>query len=600
MTPAATQPHEPNSIIHSLTPGSTTDNAERLASTGLQQFFDNVSSPDWWRVAELDDHFRIAYIGTPTSNLAHLVTLRRSNNAAYVQFQATQQQGSQGAPREGTVWPQLPPFLANGNSYPTNDATWSGPGWNTPISLHHPYPQIRPLNPWNCPPQFSLYPSEELATDLSSFPKSEVREALIRAYFQHIHPVMPIVAKSTFMDSNGNLRHRPPLLLCHAVLLAGAHVCTHELVAKDRRLVKSVQYRRASMLFHLRHETDRLHLAQAALLFTWYINDGDTISGGPWYWTGEAMRVACGLGLHRRNNRLPTFDRIMYKRIFWPLFVAEVFTSLETGRPCSIRAEDIDQSPLSEDDFNKGQWTQHSPNHPQEDNSQVSVNYHLRMAELAYIALEILSLNAPSASARPEISSIDSRLALWLISSDLSSKKQGEEFFTHQLRIHYYQVVLHLHRNNAHEVDNSRTMCNTASEAIVTGLEQIAALNELNRCHFTVVGAVVAAGIQLIHEIRSAVLAKALLVALELSGRLKRLLACTKMLAESWPNAEAVFNAFGGVSQEYESRLSEGLCPSEPVELPDFEPDWNSLFASLPLSTEFEDTTGQDWLFFTD
>ncbi|KFG87020.1 putative acetamidase regulatory protein [Metarhizium anisopliae] len=599
-------PHKVRTSDSNTADGSqTTDPTEapdNLASTGLVRFFDDVASPDWWRVSELEDNFRVAYIGTPASNLVHLVSLRPSKNSALVDISQPSQQLLQ-TPQSGlSAWQQPPIFPTNG-AYPAgaNQSRPLQPDADDQPQLHYPYPQIRPLKSWSCHSQFSLYPSDDLATDLSSFPVLEVRQALVMAYFQHLDPLVPILSRSKFLDSSGNLLPRPPLLLFHAVLLAGAHVCTHHLVKKDRRSVKSVLFRRASMLFHLRHETDRLHLAQAALLFTWHINDGDTISGGPWYWTGEAIRIASGLGLHRHNDRLPRFDHAMYKRLFWAAFVAEVFASLELGRPCAIRGEDIDQSSLCEEDFNEASWTRETDGRVEDASpGQAALAYHLRMVELAYIVLDILTLNSPSASAKPEVSQIDVRLGRWLMSCDLSSGGEHDECFRHLLRIHYYQVVLHLHRNYSQVLEHSPRVCNAAADAIISSVEQIAAVDELKKCPFTVVGAVVAVGIQLVQELRSAVLAKAFLVAIELSERLKGMLKCTKSLAVFWPNAEAAYGAFHGISQDYEHRLSRGLHSVEQPNLPDFEPDWNSLFVSIPPSLQVEENVDQDWLCFTD
>ncbi|KAI6750713.1 hypothetical protein HG530_014609 [Fusarium avenaceum] len=47
------------------------------------------------------------------------------------------------------------------------------------------------------------------------------------------------------------------------ILMAGAHACTHPLVANDRHAVQNRRFRRANMLYHIRHESDRIHLLQA-------------------------------------------------------------------------------------------------------------------------------------------------------------------------------------------------------------------------------------------------------------------------------------------------------------------------------------------------
>lgn len=114
------------------------------------------------------------------------------------------------------------------------------------------------------------------------------------------------------MDSYSNPQNPPHLLLFQALLFAGAHSCTHPLVAEDCHAVKSVLFRRASMLYHLRRENDRAQLIQAPFLFTWHVSDGDTVASGPWYWSGVAARVGCGLGAHRKSSLLPHWVSTRY------------------------------------------------------------------------------------------------------------------------------------------------------------------------------------------------------------------------------------------------------------------------------------------------
>ncbi|KAF9775072.1 hypothetical protein IL306_006897 [Fusarium sp. DS 682] len=238
---------------------------------------------------------------------------------------------------------------------------------------------------------------------------------------------------SVFLKPDGKLQSQPPLLLFQAVLLAGAHVCTHPLVAKDRLVVKNVLFRRASMLFHLRHETARLQLAQAAVLFTWHISDGDTVASGPWCWNGIAMRIALGLGLHRADKHLPVVDRIINKRLWWSIFIAEAFSALETGRPCSVQVQDFDQDMLREDDFIDEQDTESVQGDPEKEPRAILLRHHVCMAELAIIVLDVLELNSPAPRRKPDIASINSKPAVWALRSNCARDAQGDDVCTNHL-----------------------------------------------------------------------------------------------------------------------------------------------------------------------
>jgi hypothetical protein len=335
---------------------------------------------------------------------------------------------------------------------------------------------------------------------------------------------------------------------------------------------------------------------QTALLFTWHINDGDTVAGGPWYWSGEAVRIGFGLGMHRYSQEVPLHDRIYYKRTWWCSFISEVFASLEMGRPCAVRKEDVDQNMLSREDLDEihkrlvstdSRWRHNFVN--------FSLTYFNRMITLAYIALDVMALNAPGGQQIPDATSIDSRLAAWAIASgNTASDLKDEDFFTKQLCIHYNLVVLHLHRNFSNESSTSHQNCSTATQAIIRSLEELASRGWLIRSHFTTVGAVTAAGIQLVQDIRFSILDNASLVALNHIERLGRLLKCAKILAQTWPSAEAVYDVFEGLRQEYQRHVSQGL--EGQVEPPEYQLDWNSLFASMQAADYGDIGTEQEWL----
>ncbi|KAH7129879.1 fungal-specific transcription factor domain-containing protein [Dactylonectria estremocensis] len=554
------------------TPRST--GQEQLARNGLARFFRHGIGAAAWAVFSATQSFRIAYVGTAVSNLAHLVELHRL-------FRQPSSGLAPGIHRPSTA-PDAPP--TSGGSSSVGDV---GPAGKP---LHYPYPPIRQPKPWkpNCD-IWGIPSAQDLASEVASFPAQDVRDALVLAYFEHIHPFHPIISMPEFFDSYRSHDKPPPLLLFQAVLMAGAHACSHPLVANDRHAVKNVLFRRASMLYHMRHETDRIHLMQAAFLFTWHVGDGDTIAGGPWYWSGIALRIGMGLGTHRHSKHLPQIETSQYRRCWWSAFVSEVFSSLETGRPCAIRAEDIDQQPLCNDDITDtpGPTTLSLGKDARPD-------FLNRMVELAYIGLDIMAVNAPSQDRLVDISSINARLGLWSLQSGISSVAENDDSWTCHLRMHYNLVLLHLHRNMSAE-PSSQSICSTAAQAIVTSLEQLAARDEMRQCHFTAVSAVTAVGIQFAREIRAAVTSGVFLVAISALEQLARLLRSTMLLSQYWPNAEAVHNVFEELHQEYENLVTQHL-QGERVIIPETPPDWNRLLAGEPIQQLHDFTSDQGWM----
>lgn len=579
-----------------------------LARTALSKFYLDGIKFSNWQVFQVADDFRIVYVGAPVSNMSHLVELGRSQRSSRGAVLDQQPQQSE----DESSQMQYDNVEQNGQQQRQQILVTQsiGDDQRHDSTLHYPYPQIRPINSWLPGPQAFLRAAPDLATDLSSFPSKEVCASLLKAYFDNIHPTFPVVTPATFLQQDGTPTGLPPLLLYQAVLLAGAHVCSHPRVVKERWLVKATLFRRAAMLFHLRHEKDRLHLTQAALLLTWHINDGDNVAGGPWYWTGVALRISCGQGGHRHNAQLPAFERIMYKRSWWCAYVSEAFSALETGRPCAVRPEDIDQSLPTEKELD---WDRRQTSKPMSSSDsdgdtilahpgqyeKVPFKYHKHVIELASIVMDILALNTPSGLKDQDPSAVDSRLALWLMDTELASSATDEDFYVSHLRLYYNMVVLQLHRNYRKKLHDSQLACSTAADSVVIALERIVALDALGRCHFPVVSAVTAAGIQLVQDIRSAITTNAYLVCLNRLERLGRLINCSKSLGQYWPHAEAVYNVFEGLRKDYECQVTKGLHPWEESCDPGTEPDWNNIFASMQVPDIGQMPGEDDWLNFT-
>lgn len=197
---------------------------EELSRTALTQFYqEGINGDSPWFTYKDGHYIRIAYIGTSTSNLAHLV------------------QGE---------------LTAHNKHDP---------------SLHFPFPSIRPPMPWKPHKEQPLVRwYSKMSENAGALPTKEVRDDLVEAFFEKIHPGFPIVDEVQFKIRYADPANPPPLLLLQAVLLAGAHVSLHPKVAESRSLVKMALFRRAKALFDMHFENDRMHLVQSALLFTWH------------------------------------------------------------------------------------------------------------------------------------------------------------------------------------------------------------------------------------------------------------------------------------------------------------------------------------------
>jgi transcriptional regulatory protein AMDR len=491
---------------------------EALDKTALAKFHRHSINTSLWRVFDDITNMRIAYIGTPVSNLSKLVEDE-------IEF----------------TGPQAP-------------------------SLHFPFPSIRPPLPWK-PPQdltsIRCY-SQSFINDISSLPPEDLRVHLIDTFFKKIHPGFPIVDETQFRNAYGNRNtdNSPPLLLLQAILLAGAHASDHPSVEKSRSLIKRSIFRRAKALFEAHYENDRMHLVQAALLFTWHADGADDVSANAYYWIGVACRIAFGLGMHRNlgensASRMPLDERRIYRRIWWTLVQLDVFISLHHGQPLMISTEDCDQPPLQIDDFIETGSSERNPN--------IDVDFCIQNTCLCEILRSILRLSSPGAAreqkTNPSLfkskkSSIDFELSNWYLHLPTRLKDFNgphATFWPLQLQMHYNVALLHLHRlprpttsshEDLHTSETSHETCRSSAQSIANILETMVSSKHIAQCWFTCLTSLLASAIQLCFEARSASRIWTSTLEIQAQNRLARLLDSAFAISRHWSSAEAIFHLY--------------------------------------------------------
>ncbi|EXJ88507.1 hypothetical protein A1O1_05437 [Capronia coronata CBS 617.96] len=510
------------SIPNPSFPATEVTTSLALAQTSLFRFFrEGISSSSYhWEVFDQTDRVRVVYVGTHISNMTHLIKLDR---------------------------PASPTFLI------------------------YPYPQIHAPLAWK-PESEGTSTSGNILCDVMSFPAKDIRDDFIEAFFTKIHPYFPVMDEAEFRTRYADPNNQPPLLLFHAVLLAGAHVSEHPRVIQARHVVKAVLFSRAKQVFDMRHENDRLHLVQAALLFTLHLQNGDTASANSWFWLGVACRIAIGLGMHRNilhdppnPDRMPLADRRLWRRTWWTLFQAETMSALEHGRPPMIRLEDFDQDRLTMEDLIESDGAI---------NTKIDLEYCVRNIELCYIALEVMSLSAPRSAARQHnfdvsTSNLTSRLASWMLKESNASdgKSLNDSFCGLNLRLHYNMVVIHLYRvitdrpmlSGGRQFEEAMKISTSAATTIISTLETIHAKKMMAQCHFPAVTALTAAAIQAAKELQRAVDDGNPMLAISEWHLLDRVCTVAQHLSEFWPNAEGVGKVFRSLFDKFTGVLNAGM-----------------------------------------
>ncbi|KAL3957043.1 hypothetical protein ACCO45_007621 [Purpureocillium lilacinum] len=498
--PSERSPRDATEITSNDTPNSEEAVALGLAKNGLFRFFKDGISSSTWNVFDSWDRMRVVYVGTHVSNMTHLIHLDQPNSACLV----------------------------------------------------FPFPQIHP--PLMLKPDVAQSgTAADIVQDVTSLPAKDVRDSLVDSYFADINPLFPVVDEAAFRARYDGADGQPPLMLLHAVLLVGAHVSTHPHVVPVRYMLKATLFRRAKQLFDMRHESDRVHLVQTALLFSWHLQNGDTASSGGYFWAGVACRIAFGIGMHRNlsvttmspnQNNMPIEDRRHWRRVWWTLFQVDALSALEHGRPPMIRIEDFDQAPLAADDFIESNGVL---------NRKLNLDYCARNIDLCYIVLDIVGLSAPRVSQQANLvaqaSSLNARLVSWML--DFPPSANTDTFADLNLRLHYHTAVLHLYRLMSDDGPcperirhDYLSIVSGSTTAIISTFETVRAKNMVGHCHFTALVALTAAAIHTSKEIQRQLGDACVLAALNDMHLLNRACLAAEHLSEYWPNAEGIRKVF--------------------------------------------------------
>ncbi|KAF2796166.1 cutinase transcription factor 1 alpha [Melanomma pulvis-pyrius CBS 109.77] len=214
---------------------------------------------------------------------------------------------------------------------------------------------IKPLPPRIGPDEVSYLEKKGALT----IPKTTLRNEMLRAYVEFVHPYMPLLDLHDFLtviDQPDGSLGKVSLILFQAVMFAGsAFVGMHHLRAAgyvSRKEARKDFFQKTRVLYDFDYESDRVSLVQALLLLTYYYETPDD-QKDTWHWMGVATSVAHTIGLHRNPDKtnMDTKRTKLWKRIWWSTYMRDRLIALGMRRPTRIKTEDFDVPMLTLDDF---------------------------------------------------------------------------------------------------------------------------------------------------------------------------------------------------------------------------------------------------------
>ncbi|KAL6875403.1 fungal-specific transcription factor domain-containing protein [Trichoderma longibrachiatum] len=247
---------------------------------------------------------------------------------------------------------------------------------------------VRPLT--SLPPDDMEFLHAEGALTL---PDSALQNALLRAFFEYVHPYVPTLDLDAFLHSIGTpdgSAGQVSLLLLQAVLAAGtAHVELHHLRNggyQTRKQARTAFLKRVRLLYKYNCELDQMVLTQSLLLITSW-QDASDEHGKTWFWIDAAVSHAFAAGLHLEPSvHKPNLSRRkqrLRRRVWWCCFIRDRLLSLGMKRPPRIRDGDFQVAMLEEADFQPEQIRSDDGDHARFEAACVYVRSRKKRAELA-------------------------------------------------------------------------------------------------------------------------------------------------------------------------------------------------------------------------
>lgn len=181
-------------------------------------------------------------------------------------------------------------------------------------------------------------------------PETELQDACLRCYFQHVQPQFPIVdpvhitsiVKGTKVDGE-----KLSLLLLHALIFVGSTWVPVKFVRKlgflSRNAFRRTIHKKMRLLYDADYETDRVCLIQIFILWTFWF-EGPNENKDGWHWIGVALSLSRIIGLHQASTD-PNMDPARNKqrrRLWWVLATRDVICSFALSR--SPRIGDLDHN----------------------------------------------------------------------------------------------------------------------------------------------------------------------------------------------------------------------------------------------------------------
>jgi hypothetical protein len=284
-----------------------------------------------------------------------------------------------------------------------------------------------------------------------SFPPSDVRIALLEAYFQWFHPHFAVVDEADLWESHRQGTISP--LLLQAMLFIGVIHCEESTLRNlgwgNRHRARYIFYIRAKDIYDASYETNKMIVIQAVFLMSFW-RAGALLEKDARHWLGAAISLAQTKALHRSAGESDETTARLKRRLWWAIYIRERQCGSALGLPNRIRDEDCDVEILSSSDFETAYLPTTSPI-----DAERFKDYAIGMVQLAMFLGRIVDAGyLPNRTLKPEDrATIRDELYKWkqelpLVMQVSVDTGDDPSFQASMLHLAYNNLLMLLYRSN--------------------------------------------------------------------------------------------------------------------------------------------------------
>ncbi|WVQ73053.1 hypothetical protein IAR50_002616 [Cryptococcus sp. DSM 104548] len=334
--------------------------------------------------------------------------------------------------------------------------------------------------------------------DQVQYPTKDKAMDMIDAFFEHVHPCLPLLLEFEFRRDFGLLMEARQggqsswgggfVSVLFAVFALGERAIVnarawaretdkaqeglddgHETVLPGEAEAGVIWYERAQILHYTTMKDVTIHQVQCLTLLATF---QAAVNAMPMSWllAGQAIRVAQDLGLHRSTARLPLSfrEKQLRSRCWWAVYGLERMMSISLGRPLGVDDQDVDVAfPVEIDDATLekiGSQVTGTPLDVEREKEGATMSGFVALTKLCKIAGRVVhllyrplngrSVSDPSwaVSQQNAINKLDKLLRDWL-EHDVPSKYKDPSatrevsMLSAILSNSYFAILITLHRN---------------------------------------------------------------------------------------------------------------------------------------------------------